>query len=194
MLSLLLRLGLNNKGELDLRLEHSKILMGLSLATTLVPYTAYCEVYLSEEAAVKSIFPKGQLTKKVLELSPEEVKTIEDTSGEKVRNSKPVVWVGSGKSAVFIDQVLGKHEFITIAAGITAGQVQGIEVMEYRETYGQQVRGSAWRKQFVGKNLSSPLKLNQDIVNISGATLSSAHITAGVRRLLRTYEIISSRL
>jgi len=34
----------------------------------------------------------------------------------------------------------------------------------------------------------SLLKLNGDIKNISGATLSSKHVTDGVKRVLRLYE------
>jgi FMN-binding protein len=44
-------------------------------------------------------------------------------------------------------------------------------------------------EQFVGKTASAPLKLDADIRNISGATLSSRHVTEGVRRLLATYEV-----
>ena len=35
---------------------------------------------------------------------------------------------------------------------------------------------------------SSPLQLNGDITNISGATLSSRHVTDGVKRMLQVYE------
>ena len=98
-----------------------------------------------------------------------------------------IVLVSSKKNILFVDQAVGKHEFITYAVGISENKkVQGIEIMEYRETYGSDVRKVEWRKQFVGKDASAPLKLGKDITNISGATLSSAHITAGVRRLLQT--------
>jgi Na+-translocating ferredoxin:NAD+ oxidoreductase RnfG subunit len=46
-----------------------------------------------------------------------------------------------------------------------------------------------WRAQFVGKTSKSTLKLDSDIKNISGATLSCRHITDGVKRLLAFYEI-----
>ena len=49
------------------------------------------------------------------------------------------------------------------------------------------MRNAAWRAQFVGKNANSPLQLNVDIKNISGATLSSKHITDGVKRILQKY-------
>jgi len=87
-----------------------------------------------------------------------------------------------------LDRVVGKHEFITVAIGINAnGTVKGIEIMEYRESYGYEVRDASWRAQFVGKGAGSPLQLGEDIKNISGATLSSKHITDGVKRTLQKY-------
>ena len=87
-----------------------------------------------------------------------------------------------------VDKVVGKHEYITVAIGINAnGTVKQIEIMEYNESYGYEVRNAAWRAQFVGKSASSPLQLNVDIKNISGATLSSKHITDGVKRILQKY-------
>ena len=61
--------------------------------------------------------------------------------------------------------------------------------MDYRETYGSEVRNPLWRKQFVGKTLKDPFVLDKDIVNISGATLSSRHITDGVKKLLAFYKV-----
>jgi len=90
---------------------------------------------------------------------------------------------------VVIDRVLGKHEYITYAVGINAnGTVKQIEILEYNETYGYEVREASWRAQFVGKSASSPLQLGSDIKNISGATLSSKHVTDGVKRVLQRYE------
>jgi Na+-transporting NADH:ubiquinone oxidoreductase subunit NqrC len=68
--------------------------------------------------------------------------------------------------------------------------VRDVEILDYKESYGDQVRNPAWRAQFTGKRHGAPLKLTSDIKNISGATLSSKHITDGVRRLLSTYAIV----
>jgi Na+-transporting NADH:ubiquinone oxidoreductase subunit NqrC len=46
-----------------------------------------------------------------------------------------------------------------------------------------------WRQQFVGKTASDPVKLNQDIQNIGGATLSCKHLTDGVKRVLALYDL-----
>ena len=70
------------------------------------------------------------------------------------------------------------------------GAVKDIEILEYREAYGDDVRKSEWRSQFIGKTKDASLKLTGDIQNISGATLSCKHITDGVRRLLATYALV----
>ena len=64
-----------------------------------------------------------------------------------------------------------------------------IEIMDYRESYGYEIRNEAWRRQFVGKRDGDPLKLDVDIQNIGGATLSCRHITDGVKRLLALYNV-----
>ena len=70
------------------------------------------------------------------------------------------------------------------------GAVRQLEILDYHESYGGEVHLPAWRHQFVGKQHGSPLQLNADIKNISGATLSCGHITDGVRRLLATYALV----
>ena len=87
--------------------------------------------------------------------------------------------------------MVGKHEFITYAIGLDAGGgVTQIEVMDYRESYGYEIRNAEWRRQFVGKHAGDKLKLDGDIKNVSGATLSCRHITDGVKRVLALYDIV----
>jgi Na+-translocating ferredoxin:NAD+ oxidoreductase RnfG subunit len=165
------------------------------MALVPAPLIARAEIYLSDEQAVQLMFPGEKFTRKELTLTDDQAKKIEDASNETVRNRKLVAWISPKKNIVLVDQVLGKHEFITMAAGIDAeGKIRGVEILEYRETYGGQVRGAEWRKQFVGKDKSSKLKLGDDIKNISGATLSSAHVTAGMRRLVQTYDVVRATL
>jgi Na+-transporting NADH:ubiquinone oxidoreductase subunit NqrC len=61
--------------------------------------------------------------------------------------------------------------------------------MDYRESCGDQIRQAKWRAQFNGKRSGQPLRIDKEIKNISGATLSCVHITEGVRRLLATHAI-----
>jgi Na+-translocating ferredoxin:NAD+ oxidoreductase RnfG subunit len=101
------------------------------------------------------------------------------------------VWKSSTGGWFIADQVVGKHDFIPFALALDEhGAVKDVEILEYRETYGDQVRNANWRAQFTGKTHGAPLKIGDDIKNISGATLSSRHITDGVKRLLATYALV----
>jgi hypothetical protein len=87
-----------------------------------------------------------------------------------------------------LDHVIGKHLYIDYAVALdTSGRVSRVEILQYRESYGGEVREPGWLAQFVGKTSASALKVGADIRNISGATLSSMHITEGVKRVLGTY-------
>lgn len=102
----------------------------------------------------------------------------------------PKAWqVRSGERELgwfFVDQVIGKSELITYAVALDPrGAVLSVEVLDYRESHGGEIRLAGWRKQFVGKTVNDPVELNRDIKNISGATLSCRHVTEGVQRLLK---------
>jgi Na+-translocating ferredoxin:NAD+ oxidoreductase RnfG subunit len=147
-------------------------------------------VYLDVAQAQQAIFPGKSMTSADVKLTPEQRKAIEQQSGVRVRNAEQRVWRTGAGGWFIVDEVVGKHEFITYAVGLdTGGAVRGIEIMEYRETYGGEVRNPKWRAQFIGKTKTAPLDLNKDIQNISGATLSSRHIAEGVRRLLAFHNV-----
>jgi Na+-translocating ferredoxin:NAD+ oxidoreductase RnfG subunit len=87
-----------------------------------------------------------------------------------------------------VDRVIGKHLYIDYAVALdSAGHVGRVDILEYRESYGGEVRSPSWLSQFVGKSSTSSLKIGNDIRNISGATLSSMHVTEGVKRILAIY-------
>ena len=152
---------------------------------------AYAVTYLTVAQAQQAIFPGAQLTPADVKLTDAQRKAIEKTSGVRVRHAEQKIWKVAGGGWFFLDEVIGKHEFITYAVGLNAdGSVKQIEVMDYRETYGHEVRNEKWRAQFVGKTSRSRLKLDNDIKNISGATLSSRHLTDGVKRLLVLHDLV----
>ena len=151
---------------------------------------SYGAVYFTVEQAQQAIFPGQKLTRSFVTLTNEQTREIGRRSDANVRHKEVQAWKVAGGGYFIVDEVVGKHEFITYAMGLNAdGTVKQIEIMTYRESYGYQVRNADWRAQFVGKSAAAPLKLNQDIKNISGATLSCRHIADGVKRILATYEI-----
>jgi Na+-transporting NADH:ubiquinone oxidoreductase subunit NqrC len=151
--------------------------------------------YMSMEQARALIFQSAtQFAPAPLTLSAAQIERIEQLSGVKVRSPKQQVWEARSGEALLgwliLDQVIGKHELITYAAGINPdGTLRQFQILEYREAFGSQVRYPKWRDQFVGKTVADPLELDVDIVNISGATLSCRHITEGIKRLLALYQV-----
>jgi hypothetical protein len=129
-----------------------------------IPVAAACAAapaqatqYLSVEQAQRALFPTADA------FAPFSLPGVRAWSASRA---------GSPLGHVLVDEVVGKHERITYAVGVGTGG---------------EVRDPRWRAQFVGKRRDSPLRLDDDIQNISGATLSCRHITAGVRRLLELY-------
>ena len=91
---------------------------------------------------------------------------------------------------VFVDEVIGKEDFITYAVGIDAhGRLAPPEVLAYRESHGGEIRNAAWRQQFAGREGLGQLRVQTDIKNIAGATLSCQHVTEGVRWLVALWQV-----
>jgi Na+-translocating ferredoxin:NAD+ oxidoreductase RnfG subunit len=162
----------------------------------LAPLIVQATQYLSVEQAQRLLFPTATAwAPQPLVVSDDQAHAIEQASGVEVVNRRPTVWRALAGDTplgyLFVDQVYGKHEFITYALAVTTdGQIAGVEILDYRETHGDQVRQPRWRAQFVGKTASDAVKLGRDIQNISGATLSCRHLTDGVRRLLATHRAL----
>lgn len=156
--------------------------------------TAYAVTYLTVEQAQQRMFPGELFTPAFLNLSDEQARSIEERSGVNVRRREVKLWKTSAGGWFIVDDVVGKHEFITFALALSAeGSVKQIEVLDYRESYGGQVRETAWRAQFIRKSAADPVRLGEDIRNISGATLSCKNLTNGVRRLLAFHEVVLKR-
>lgn len=84
-----------------------------------------------------------------------------------------------------ITEEKGRFKPITFLVKVTpSGQVEMVLVMIYRESRGDGVKRQRFLKQFRRKSADSALRLNRDIVGVSGATLSSRGVTAGVKRVL----------
>ena len=163
---------------------------------TVMVAPAYAVDYLSVEQAQALLIPgTDSFIEQPVHLSDEQRDAIKDRAGVRQRKDTQLVWraeqEGELAGLFIVDEVIGKHEFITYAAAISPeGSVLGIEIMSYRETHGGQVREESWRTLLEGKTLADPLRLGKDIPNISGATLSCRNVVDGVRRLLVLHELV----
>ena len=120
---------------------------------------AWAENYLTAADAQRLLFPDASgFSEQFVELSDNQRKQIKELSGLRQRWETQKIWRvehnGELLGWFLVDDVLGKHEYITYAVGIdTHGAVTGVEIMSYRETHGADVRAHSWRAHFNGNTL-----------------------------------------
>jgi len=159
------------------------------LAMMSIPIIAQAKIYASVEQAQKILFPKKQLSKSPILITDDLQERMRQASSIRHPFQGDRIWKTADGAWLIVDEVVGKHEMITYAVGMSSnGSILGIEILEYVESYGYEVAEEQWRKQFIGKSATDPIKLNQDIQNISGATLSCKHLTDGVKRVTVLFE------
>jgi hypothetical protein len=168
---------------------------GLIFAALLpVPAVVAAADYLSIDAAQKAVYPDADAFQEiVMQLSPEQQTAILARAGVQPPHGVIRVWRATRNGIllghVFVDEVIGRQSLITYALGIDAGgNLLNLEIMAYRESHGSEIRNPSWRGQFAHRNDLDQLRFRTDIKNISGATLSSEHVTQGVRWLLALWQ------
>ncbi|NUO74040.1 MAG: FMN-binding protein [Frateuria sp.] len=161
----------------------------------LVATPAYAADYLTVAQAQAEFFPGQTLVQVPVTVDDALADALLERSGVHERFDPGQVWRSPQGGFFVVDHVVGKHETITFAVALDAhGAVKGVEILSYRETYGYEVRDASWRRQFVGKTSHDPVKLGEDIRNVSGATLSCKHVTQGVKRVLALYDLVLAKL
>ncbi len=150
----------------------------------------HAEVFMSEEEAVKIILPKSQhIRKEALQLTQEKKDLIEQRIGWKFPEQAFDVYIGETDQKIdgyaMIHNTIGKHKHMTYMVGVDAqGACSDVELLIFREARGSEVGRKRFNVQYEGKTVSDPIRINKDIINITGATMSVRSISAGVKRVL----------
>jgi FMN-binding domain len=150
--------------------------------------------YLSVDAAQKAVYPEADGFQEVIVTqSPAKLQELLARAGPQPPHGMIRIWSATRSGAllghVFVDEVIGRQNLITYAVGIDAdGALRNLEIMSYRESHGGEVRNPAWRAQFDRHKDLDQVRFRTDIKNISGATLSSEHVTEGVRWLMALWQ------
>ena len=67
------------------------------------------------------------------------------------------------------------------------------KVLIYREEYGGEIGSKRWLKQFIGKTQNDSLRYGDNIIAISGATISVRSMTNAMNNLLESLKILHSK-
>ena len=148
------------------------------------------EVFLTEEDALKLMFPHSdRIRKDTLRLSQDQKSLVESRIGWKFPEEVFEVHIGETGTTVdgyaILQNTIGKHKPMTYMVGVDRkGHVLNVELLVFREARGSEVRTKRFNVQYEGKTVLDPVRINRDIINISGATMSVRSMTAGVKRVL----------
>lgn len=172
-------------------------LAAAGMAALIVPpaQVAVAADYMSVEAAQRGLFARAErFDEIVLALNAAQKQAVTDLAGPQPPHRSLRAWKAMHGNDllgyVFVDEVLGRQDMITYAVGIDrSGRLGALEVLSYRESHGGEIRGTAWRNQFDGREGLGHLRFGADIKNIAGATLSCEHVTQGVRWIAALWQI-----
>ena len=151
------------------------------------------QVYLTKKQAFEIAFPGAdEIKKERLWPTKEEIRAIEEIYMYKIYETRFTFYTGikNGKSmgSMLIDNIIGKSFPITFMTVLnTDGTVRDVEIMVYREPQGWEVRYKSFRSQLYGKDTSSN---SNEILSISGATLSVRAIKIGVYKAMAAYKVL----
>lgn len=174
--------------------DWSAFLVPVAVLSAAAP-ASHAMSYLTVAQAQVALFPGAKsFAEATLTLNDDQKDRIKSVSGMRQRWDTQKVWRAERDGQLLgwfiVDDVVGKHDFITYAVAISPeGRVIGVEVMDYRETHGGQIREASWRKHLAGKTLADRFKLDEDVPNITGATLSCRNVMDGVKRLLAIHKL-----
>jgi hypothetical protein len=148
------------------------------------------EVFMTEGEGIKIMFPKSERVRKdLIRLNSEKKSQIEERIGWKFPEEEFEVYVGETGTRVdgyaVVQNTIGKHKPMTYMVGVDGqGSISDIELLIFREARGSEVRQKRFNSQYEGKTVLDPVRINKDIINISGATMSVRSMSAGIKRVL----------
>lgn len=150
----------------------------------------HAEIFLTEEEALKLMFPKSErVRKEIITLPPSKKQHIEDRIGWKFPEQTFEIYVGESGAQIdgyaVVQNTIGKHKPMTYIVGVDhGGHISDVELLVFRESRGSEIRQKRFNSQYEGKTPVDPVRINKDIINISGATMSVRSMSAGVKRVL----------
>ncbi len=148
------------------------------------------QTYLTEEQALAFVFPEcEEIVTDEFIMTPEEKKHLEKLLARRLYEDGFRVYTGKKNDVVkgyaIITEEIGKfHPFTFIVSVSPKGKIDNVAVLVYRESRGGEIARKRFLYQFIGKSLKNPIRINKDIINITGATMSVQYMCAGVRKVL----------
>ena len=163
----------------------------LLLLALLASATARAAVYEHPDAFIARVFDGAPPVPSLLYPDQALKADIRAILGHRYPKFRIRYWLRGGRSAWILEEI-GKEKPITVGLVIAAAGIEETKVLVYRESRGQEVRRSAFTRQFKGARLEAGKRLDRRIDGITGATLSVRALTRLARLALLLHDHVSN--
>ena len=151
---------------------------------------------MSPEQAIREIFSRGLTSRRdTLHLSLARIDSLQQILHRPIRDTTVIVRRfyrnNSLTGYAVVTNEYGKYRPITMLVGVNPDfSVRGVRILVYRENRGGEVKRKRFLYQYRGMTTEDPIRINRDIINISGATISVRGVNSGVRKVLNLLEML----
>ena len=174
---------------------------GLALARALlVSFTfaapAAAQQATTQEEALAAAFPApAVIERRTAYLSGEQLEAVQRAAGKNISQSVVSYYVASRNGRPIGVAYFDSHRVRTLSEVVMVlvspdDRIRRIEVLKFMEPPEYRAP-EPWLDQFTGKTLTPALHVKRDIVNMTGATLTSRAVTEAVRRVLALHDVIA---
>ena len=150
----------------------------------------------ARQAALKRAFPDAEAVRKktAVVLAAQREKIQSRAGMEKAERTFSYYEArknGQGVGYAVIARAAAKSgKFIYMVVVGPGGKIERVEVLEYKGERGSGIKRKSFLAHVAGKTIRDPLELTKDVDAVTGATISSRVITAGVREALSYLTVI----
>ncbi|MGH7859845.1 MAG: FMN-binding protein [Candidatus Binatia bacterium] len=152
-------------------------------------------VFHARDEALELAFPDAERVEpRDFFLTPEQRSDIESRAKAPLESSFLTVYVGYRGAAALGYAVLDTHLVRTLPETFLVvispdGKIAATHVLAFYEPL-EYLPSDRWLRQFPGERLDDDLHVGRGIAGITGSTLTSRAVTAGIRRALAIYEVL----
>ena len=166
-----------------------------SLALAGLPAVAFATVFHARDEALKLAFPTADSVEaRDTLLTKEQHEAIEQLAKAPLESDLVTVYAGSREGAVEGYGVFDTHTVRTFPETILVviapdGAVRAVHVLAFHEPQ-EYLPNSRWFDQFKGKPVDEEMQVGRGLAAVTGSTLSTRAVSAGIRRALAIWSIV----
>jgi electron transport complex protein RnfG len=142
------------------------------------------------ESSVYEVLP-GVTRVEIIRRSPNELRVDDPKEMKEQEQRTTLIYQGLNDQGqvlgyAFVGEANGYGGVIRVLVGVdeNTDQILNIKILAHTETpgLGSRIEDESFRNRFVGKTVNDPIAVNQDIDNLTGATVSSRAVANAVRQ------------